>query len=206
MTKPNAKTESTASTTELLLDALAAFGTRVRAVAADDWDAPTPCEDWTVRDLVNHLTSEHLWAVHLLRGETLDDVGDRYDGDVLGDDPARAWSSAESASAAAWKALVSADQPVMLSFGETTAGAYAEEMLMDLVVHGWDLARGAGQDEAMARGAVRHVLTFVEANADSWKDAGIFADPVETASTEPQDRLLALLGRDPASDQPAQGQ
>ena len=199
MTDHDAQRADDATTTDLLLDELAAFGTRVRAVPADRWDAPTPCEAWSVRDLVNHLTSEHLWAPHLLRGETPDDVGDRYDGDMLGGDPAAAWTSAESTSASAWKMLVSPDQPVTLSAGQTTAGAYAEEMLLDLVVHGWDLARGAGQDEAMDPAAAAHVLAFAEANAHEWKDAGVFADPVETTSTEPPDRLLALLGRDSAA-------
>jgi uncharacterized protein (TIGR03086 family) len=187
------------STTQLLLDALATFGTRVRAVPEDRWGAPTPCTDWTVRDLVNHVTSEHLWAVPLLRGQTPEQVGDRYDGDLLGQDPAVSWSSAEAASAVAWKVLVSPDQPVTLSYGQTTAGAYAEEMLLDLVVHGWDLARGAGQDEVMDPAAAAHVLAFAEASAEDWKGAGIFADPIETTSTAPQDRLLALLGREPST-------
>jgi uncharacterized protein (TIGR03086 family) len=183
----------------LILDALAAFGARVRAVPADRWDAPTPCREWTVRDLVNHVVGEHLWAVHLLRGESLEEVGDRYDGDLVGENPVAAWSAAEASSSAAWKALVSPDQPVSVSSGQTSAGAYAEEMLLDLVVHGWDLARGTGQDETMDPAALAHLLPFVSANVDSFKDAGIFAPPVQTTSTDPQDRLLALLGRDPAA-------
>jgi uncharacterized protein (TIGR03086 family) len=198
-TPPSASTNPDTSATELILDALAAFGARVRAVPTDGWDAPTPCREWTVRDLVNHLVGEHLWVAHLLRGESLEDVGDRYDGDLVGEDPAAAWSAAEASSSAAWKALASPDQPVTVSSGQTSAEAYAEEMLLDLVVHGWDLAKGAGQDEAMDPAALAHLLPFVTANVDSWKDAGIFAPPVQTASTDPQDRLLALLGRDPAA-------
>jgi hypothetical protein len=47
--------------------------------------------------------------------------------------------------------------------------------------------------------AAAHVLAFAEASAEDWKDAGIFADPIETTSTDPQDRLLALLGREPST-------
>ena len=184
--------------TDLLLDSLADFGARVRAVPADRWEAPTPCREWSVRDLVNHLVGEHLWAAHLLRGESLDEVGDRYDGDLVGEDPVAAWSAAEASSSTAWKGLVSLDQPVTVSAGQTSAQAYAEEMLLDLVVHGWDLARGAGQDEAMKPAALAHVLDFVSANVDNWKDTGMFAPPVQTASADPQDRLLALLGRNAA--------
>ena len=42
---------------------------------------------WTVRDLANHVTNENLWTVPLIKGSTMDEVGDRFDGDVLGDDP-----------------------------------------------------------------------------------------------------------------------
>jgi uncharacterized protein (TIGR03086 family) len=79
------------------------FGARVHGVPPDGWTAPTPCTEWTVRDLVNHLVGEHLWAPHLLRGETVEQVGDRYEGDVLGKDPVAAWDAAAEASLAAWE-------------------------------------------------------------------------------------------------------
>jgi uncharacterized protein (TIGR03086 family) len=60
---------------------------RVAAVAADQWDRPTPCTEWSVRDLVNHVTGEERWAVPLMQGRTIADVGDSLDGDLLGADP-----------------------------------------------------------------------------------------------------------------------
>ena len=64
------------------------FTTRVRnADAAGAWDAPTPCSAWSVRDLVAHLCFEHLWAPHVLAGTPMDEVGDRYGGDLLQGDP-----------------------------------------------------------------------------------------------------------------------
>ena len=72
----------------------------VGRVGADQWSLPTPCEDWTVRDLVNHVTGESLWAVPLVDGQTIEEVGDRFDGDVLGGDPvATALAAAEEARA-----------------------------------------------------------------------------------------------------------
>ena len=86
--------EESPTTFELIVQGIDAFGEKVRAVPADRWTAPTPCTDWSVRDLVNHVTGEHLWAPHLLDGETIAQVGDRYDGDVLGDSPVAAWERA----------------------------------------------------------------------------------------------------------------
>ena len=63
------------------------WAARVNEVRDDQWDDPTPCAEWTVRDLVNHVVGEDLWTVPLMQGQTIDEVGDRFDGDVLGDRP-----------------------------------------------------------------------------------------------------------------------
>ena len=63
------------------------FGARVHGVADDQWTSATPCSDWDVRTLVNHVLSEVRWAVPLFAGRTVADVGDRFAGDLLGDDP-----------------------------------------------------------------------------------------------------------------------
>jgi len=83
---------------ELHRRAVEEFGARVRAVADDQWELATPCADWNVRQLVNHLVYENRWTVPLMAGGTIAEVGDRYEGDLLGDRPERAWdeSSAEA--------------------------------------------------------------------------------------------------------------
>ena len=63
---------------------------RVNAVKEDQWGDPTPCREWTVRDLTNHVTYENLWTVPLMEGSTIEEVGDKFEGDVLGEDPIRA--------------------------------------------------------------------------------------------------------------------
>ena len=67
--------------------AVAEFDARVRQIGDHQWQAPTPDEDWTVRHLVNHLAGEDLWAPPLLAGSTIAEVGDRFEGDVLGAEP-----------------------------------------------------------------------------------------------------------------------
>ncbi len=177
--------------------ALERFGSRVHQVPAAAWDAPTPCADWTVRDLVNHVTGEQLWAPHLLRGETLGDVGDRYDGDVLGAEPTLAWDRAAAGSLEAWQTLVREGLRVHTSVGQIPVEEYAEQMHLDLVVHGWDLARGAGLDASVPADVAEHILGYVEPRIDAFSGSGIFAAPVPVDSDDPADRLLGMLGRVP---------
>jgi len=184
------------SARDLLPRAAEGFGRRVHGVPDTAWDDGTPDEDWTVRDLVAHLVSEHLWAVPLLDGATVEDVGDRFEGDVLGDDPATAWDGAIAASLARW-ADTEDDALVHLSSGPTPAGEYAEQMLLDLVVHAWDLARGARLDERLDPECVGHVLDYVRPRADQWRHGGVFGEPVEVGSNDPQVQLLGIVGRDP---------
>src|SRR6478609_10966461 len=81
--------------------AMGEFDRRVMLIADDQWSNPTPDTEWTVRDLVEHLVGEQLWVPLLLGGSTIEEVGDRFDGDVLGDDPQAAARSASSAAIAA---------------------------------------------------------------------------------------------------------
>ena len=80
---------------ELHARALQNTGAIVAGIPPDRWHDFTPCEGWDVRALVNHVVSGNLWAAELASGATIDEVGDRLDGDLLGSDPALSY--AESA-------------------------------------------------------------------------------------------------------------
>src|SRR3954451_24748645 len=80
------------------------FQSLVHQVTDDKWAAPTPCSDWDVRALVNHLVYEARWAPPLLEGKTIAEVGDRFDGDLLGDDPRAAYDDAVEAACRAIEA------------------------------------------------------------------------------------------------------
>ena len=82
--------------------AIDGFGERLKVVGAAQWEAATPCGDWDVRTLVNHVVGELLWLPPLLAGQTIAEVGDRFDGDVLGDDPLATFVAAAAAARAAF--------------------------------------------------------------------------------------------------------
>jgi uncharacterized protein (TIGR03086 family) len=77
--------------------AVTIFDATLRAMSADRYSAATPCADWDVRQLINHVVGEDRWAAELAGGRTVADVGDDLDGDLLGTDPIAAWSAAKDA-------------------------------------------------------------------------------------------------------------
>jgi uncharacterized protein (TIGR03086 family) len=178
------------------VSALTEFDRRVQAIRPGQWQDPTPCTEWEVRALVDHLVTELLWAPLLLDDATIADVGNRFNGDQLGDDPVLAWKSAAAAAREAFAAPGALRRSVELSYGRRPADGYCQEMTMDLTVHAWDLARGIGADERLDEELVRDVLGFIEPQVEQLTGTGLFAPPVAVdIDTDTQTRLLALLGR-----------
>lgn len=161
------------------------------------WTAPTPCPDWNVRDLVNHVVGEDLWTVALMGGATIDEVGDRLDGDVLGDDPVATARAAADAATAATADGVAARRMVHLSHGDTPAEEYAYQLAADHLVHGWDLAAAIGADRTLDPELVEAVAAWFAEREGLYREAGaIAARPGETP-VGAQDRLLHAFGRRP---------
>lgn len=119
-------------------EALRLFGERVRDVRGDQWGAPTPCTEWNVRELVNHVTAEQLWIPPLVsEGRTVEELAGSFSGDVLGEDPVAAWDRASAAAHAAFAASGALDRTVRLSYGPALGSAYCSELTADCVVHTW---------------------------------------------------------------------
>ena len=172
------------------------FGELVHAVGDDQWRGSTPCSEWDVRALVNHLVYEARWVVPLLEGQTIEQVGDRFDGDLLGDDPKASYDAAVGAADAAMQPDGALDRTVHLSYGETPAVDYLSQVTSDFVIHGWDLARGIGADDQLDTELVQWVYEQAEPQADMLAQSGLFDPPIEVpADTDLQTKTLALFGR-----------
>lgn len=175
------------------------FGQRVEYVSDDQWTAVTPCADWTVRDLVNHLVAEHLWAPWLLDGSAIEEVGDRFEGDVVGTNPRGAWEAASAASQPAFHRPAVLDGRVHTTGGLIDAEDYGWQMATDLAVHAWDLARGIGVVDRLDEELASTLYERIAPLAESWQSSGVFAPPIPVPESAPaQDRLVGLLGRDPS--------
>ena len=176
--------------------ALGATGRVVEAVPADRWQAATPCAGWDVRALVNHLVSGNLWAASIGAGATIEGVGDRLDGDLLGTDPAGAYAESASAASAVFHRPGALHAPCGVSYGPVSGSVYAGHRFIDVLIHGWDLATATGQDTTLDHQLVEACRKIAEPQIESLRASGAFANGARVpAEASAQTRLLALLGR-----------
>ena len=181
--------------TEAFRRATDGFMERARKISADQWAASTPCREWDVRALVNHVGGEWLWVGELMSGKTIADVGSSLDGDVLGDDPVSTVGRGQSTAVAAFDAPDAAERTVQLSFGDTPAMDYAQQMAADTVIHTWDLACAIGADEALDPELVDYTYDYMTQVAELWRSGGAFGPACTAVDDSTQAKLLALTGR-----------
>ena len=168
---------------------------RAEQIRDEQWSAPTPCAEWNVRALVNHIAGEYLWMPELIAGKTIAEVGDRFDGDVLGDRPLQALAAAQQDAVAALGDSGALERTVHLSFGDLPALAYVKQMAVDSVIHAWDLARGTGRDETIDPDLAAMAYEELEQTAEDWRSGGAFGAATTPRDRSTQAKLLALSGR-----------
>ena len=172
------------------------FGDLLGRVPSDGWTSPTPCAEWDVRALANHVIGENRWLPPLMEGQTIADVGDALDGDLLGDDPVGEWERAAAEAAAAAAEPGALERTVHLSFGDFSGRYYVGQVLSDHVIHAWDLARAIGAPESLDGELVAFAYDELVPQLDAWRSAGAFGPRVEVAGdADLQTKLLAEAGR-----------
>jgi uncharacterized protein (TIGR03086 family) len=171
---------------------------RVERIRDDQWDLPTPCTEWDVRALVLHLVYGTRWVSPLVEGLTIPEVGDRLEGDLLGQDPKQAWRAAAAEAITACGVPGSMDRTVQLSAGPTSAQEYIRERVADLTIHAWDLARALGADERLDADLVEASLDLYREKGDLWRQWGLLGPPVPAPpGADAQTMFVAVSGRLP---------
>jgi uncharacterized protein (TIGR03086 family) len=187
---------TTMSTGELYIRAMDATRAYLDAVRSDQWVDPTPCTEWNVKQIANHIIGENLWAVELLAGRTIDEVGNRLNGDLAGDDPAAAYAASVRAAGAAVSVPGAMEATCHLSFGDYPGSEYVAQLLLDTLIHGWDIARATGQDTRLDAELIEACVPIAELLTNQFRSAGVFGDNLPVSSdADVQTRLLALVGR-----------
>jgi uncharacterized protein (TIGR03086 family) len=173
--------------------ALAAeFTRRVEAVPATRWDEQSPCPEWTARDVLRHVVGTHrdapTWAG---LANPLDRSVDL--------EPAAAWAEARDSVQAILDDPELAGREFDGHFGRTSLEQAVDRFLaFDLLIHGWDIARATGQEETLPPEEVGRAYQGALQMGDSLHMDGVCGPAVEVGEgASEQDRLLALVGRQP---------
>jgi uncharacterized protein (TIGR03086 family) len=170
----------------------------VNDVRDDQLANPSPCDGWTVRDVINHITGgATMFAISAEQGSVPDEVlGRLMGGDNLGDDPQAAWAKAATRAMEAFEQPGALDKTVKLPFGEMPAGVALNIAVFDVLTHAVDIARASGQEVKDTELIETALAVGRQMIGPELRIPGVF-DPEQPVAGDapPADRLLAFAGR-----------
>lgn len=164
------------------------LGGVVAGITPDQLDNPTPCDEFTVRGVLEHMIAGGTAFAAAYRGEEpkepdLSDLLGHF-ADMMGD------------LAGAISAPGALDQTVQAPFGPVPGETFARFVVLDGLVHGWDMARATGQPYAPPDELVAAAEAFARHALDPLRDGQTFAEATEpAAAASPIERLAAYTGR-----------
>jgi uncharacterized protein (TIGR03086 family) len=189
---------------ELLVAANDEFARRLRSVEPDDWARPTPCSEWDVRALVNHVVGANVRYELLLHGASTEQVEATRSLDHLGDDPLSSFVTTADRVVACFREDGALERVAHHVNGDRSGRELLSMRILDVAVHGWDLARAIGVEEALDHEIVAFLIAYT-ADLDSAQERAFAAASTEVPpNASPQDRLLYRLGRHPTSTRKVQ--
>jgi uncharacterized protein (TIGR03086 family) len=162
-------------------------------VGADQWTTQSPCAEWDVRGVVNHMTGGALMVAAAVAGSDFAHVDD-----YVGTDPAASFKSAADAAVSALRADPSIlGRTLKMPFGEMPGAAVAGVFANDELAHAWDVAKATGQstdlNPMLAEGCLAAAKQMITAD---FRKPGFFdAETVAPEGASAADRLAAFLGR-----------
>lgn len=167
----------------------------VAGLTSAELDAPSPCAGWDVRATLNHLLGT-TWMFTLVNQGR---AADADAGDVIGDDPSLAVKVASKENLASWRQPGAFEGDRSYSFGTFPASGAAMLNLGEVVVHNWDVARGADLELVVDPAVGQMIYDWgVSIPLDDFREHGAFGPEVVVPTTAPiVDRLVGLLGRQP---------
>jgi uncharacterized protein (TIGR03086 family) len=176
--------------------ALYGFDHVVRLVPGSAWSNPSPCEDWTARDVLGHVIAVQGYVESLARGvePTLNPYG--LPGELAGDDPLRAWAAARESVLEAIDVPGVLEHAVQTFRAEETVDNFLAWNVVDTVAHTWDLARAGGVDDHLDDDLIAHATAQAGPVIEAMRVPPFFsAEVVIPSDPSPTAQFLAMLGR-----------
>ncbi len=171
----------------------------VDGIRPDQMSAPTPCSEWDVRAVANHMTGGSLMFAECIENGSVSDeeFGRLMSADLVGDEPSAVFGAAADRALAAFGAPGALEQTVTLPFGTMPAGVAANIALFDLTVHALDLAYATGQSTELDPDVLQAGWEAAQAMlSPDMRAGGMFAEAQPCADDAPlAERLMAFAGR-----------
>lgn len=184
---------------DLFLLSDAALRDVIDRIRPEQLELPAPA-DWsrspdpTLLDIVAAHAYDEAWVPDVLAGRTIDEVGDKYGGDLLGGDELESYDKLNDAATVAANRPLSADDIVHLSYGDFPVSVYFEHISTYRAFQAWSIAKLIGLDDySLPPELVELLWEIVLPQADEWREMGIFGPEVEVP--EGADRETQLLGK-----------
>ena len=187
-------------TWQILDDAHHALRTVVDGVPADAWTRPTPCEQWTVTQVLQHAVGDQIGYAGFLTGGPMPTEDPFAPSGHLDGDPAAFAESALRSSATAFAAVApDADAvPTPLPQGALPSPLAAGACALDAAVHAWDIAVATGQPSPLTPAMARALMPVATALVEPLRQYGAYAAVVPPAVGDGDvEALLRYLGRRP---------
>lgn len=199
MTETRKNPSSSDPMVDQLRRGLDAVGALICKVRSDQWSATTPCTDWTVRRLVDHLIGMNRVFTALLLDAP---PPSRPTADHVEQDPVAAYQDTAEALLLAFARPGTLARNFSGPLGSATGAERLQIRLYDLLAHGWDLAEAIGQPAHLPEDLAEQSLAFVRAQLSDQSRTGRFGPIQQTPDNASAiDRLAAFLGR-PITDSP----
>ncbi|MCU1494706.1 MAG: hypothetical protein JWO62_2470 [Acidimicrobiaceae bacterium] len=180
---------------ERLSSGLAATGQVIADVPEDLWAAPTPCPEWDVRAVVSHVVAGNNMFASILHGQSPSAPRDDREpnGDLLG-----AYKDSADSLLIAFRRPGVLEHVFAVPIGSVPGLVALHLRTIEVLVHGWDLARATGRPARFPEAIAEEELIFSQTKlADIPPDRRPFAPSQPVADDAPAiDRLAACLGRD----------
>lgn len=183
---------------EMFERSLASTGRIVAGITKEQLENPTPCSEWSVRDALNHLINQTMVFGSGLDEDAPPDVDgvDSTEGDYVA-----AFDEVARKALDTFRTPGALEKTFKTPWGETPGAAVLGLALGDSAIHGWDLAKGTGQDPTIdddIAEALYGMVTSMMQPKGSYPREGAFGPPIEVPDdASPQERLLSYVGRRP---------
>jgi uncharacterized protein (TIGR03086 family) len=182
---------------EAMEGAQAEFERRLQAVTKAQWDLPTPCDEWSVYDLVNHVVVGARAYARMLEGCTREESIAIFASNVIDDDPFGSFQRHALEVNQAFRQPGSLERVCHHPYRDFPAADLIGIRMADDLIHTWDLAHAVGGDEHLDDDLVREAWRIVEPILPALPATGDFAAPSGEVddSISLQARLLNAVGR-----------